>query len=197
MRLIKPSTSSQIFLYGGLAVLIAAALVVGFVGRDRAGVTPVAQRKPMPPLTLELIHGGAWRLADHRGQVIAINYWASWCAPCWEETPMLEQLSHKLGGSGFEVVGVAVDEHASMEVPQGVTQFIDRLHVTYPMAITAPMSQLAYGMDGLPTTILVDRRGRVARTFVGALRESQFRADVESLLRESSTPEAASSPQRQ
>ena len=142
----------------------------------------------MPPLKLSLLTGESWRLADHRGQVIAINYWASWCAPCWEETPVLVRLDHELGSRGLSVVGVAMDERESDNVPAGVTRFVDALHVPYSIALTPPMSQMAYGMEGLPTTVLVDRSGRIARTYVGAIRESAFRSDVKALLEEAAQP---------
>lgn len=98
---------------------------------------------------------------------------------------MLAKLSRERQSDGFEVVGVSVDERSSNEIPSEVRHFVETLHVPYPIAITAPMSQLAYGMDGLPTTILVDRQGRVAQTYVGALDETRFRKDVQVLLKES------------
>jgi cytochrome c biogenesis protein CcmG/thiol:disulfide interchange protein DsbE len=146
-------------------------------------VTPKS-RKPVPPLTLTLLDGQAWKLSDHRGQVVAINYWASWCVPCWEETPMLMHVSRDFGVQGFAVIGVAMDERDSNEVPLGVSRFLDTLHVTYPVAMIRPMSQVGYRMDGLPTTLLIDRSGRLARTYVGAVRERVFRLDVERLLKE-------------
>lgn len=138
----------------------------------------------MPPLTLRLLNGETWKLADHRGEVVAINYWASWCAPCWQETPALVRLSHRLGPQGLTIIGVALDERSSEEIPPGVNHFIEALHVPYAIAITAPMSQMAYGMDGLPTTLLIDRKGRLARTYTGAVREAVFQADVITLLKE-------------
>jgi cytochrome c biogenesis protein CcmG/thiol:disulfide interchange protein DsbE len=139
----------------------------------------------MPPLQLNLLNGGIWRLADHRGQVVAINYWASWCEPCWQETPMLVEIDREFAPKGFAIVGVAVDEHNSDEVPQGVSHFVNVLQVPYPIALIAPMSQLSYSMEGLPTTTLIDREGRIARTYVGAIRETVFRDDILALLKES------------
>jgi cytochrome c biogenesis protein CcmG/thiol:disulfide interchange protein DsbE len=138
----------------------------------------------MPPLSLQLLNGGSWRLEDHRNEVIAINYWASWCAPCWEETPALMRLSRELGSHGFVVVGIAMDERNSNDVPRDVRRFVDTLHVPYAVALNPPMSQLAYGMDGLPTTLLIDREGRIAQSYVGAIHEATIRKDVEALLRE-------------
>jgi cytochrome c biogenesis protein CcmG/thiol:disulfide interchange protein DsbE len=148
------------------------------------GLAAPKSRKLLPPLILTLLDDQTWKLSDHRGQVVAINYWASWCVPCWEETPMLIRVSHDFGAQGFTVVGVAMDEHDSNKVPVGVRRFLNTLHVSYPTAMIRPMSQVGYGMDGFPTTLLIDRSGRLARTYVGAIREKAFRLDVERLLKE-------------
>jgi len=97
---------------------------------------------------------------------------------------MLAKFHHELGPKGLVVLGIAMDEHASNEVPSGVDRFIKTLHVPYAIALSAPMSQMVYGMEGLPTTLLIDRNGRKARVYVGAIRETEFRADVEALLQE-------------
>jgi cytochrome c biogenesis protein CcmG/thiol:disulfide interchange protein DsbE len=168
------------------AVLLAMAIVIFVRLRldDHPRLRPVADRKPMPAMRLNLLTGETWSLSDHHGEVVAINYWATWCGPCWQETPMLVRLSHEYGKRGFLIVGVATDERNSAEIPPAVRRFVEKLHVDYPIAITAPMSQLAYAMDGLPTTILVDREGRVAQTYVGAVNEARFRRDLDALLKE-------------
>lgn len=140
----------------------------------------------MPPLNLERLNGGSWRLADHRGEVIVINYWASWCAPCWEEAPMLSRIGQELAPQRLTIVGVAMDERRSGEIPQGVRRFVDTLRIPYAIALNPAMSQMAYGMDGLPTTLLVDRQGRVAAVYVGEVREKALRRDLKILLLESS-----------
>lgn len=119
-------------------------------------------------------------MAEHRGQVVVVNYWASWCGPCWEETPGLVQLSREEGPKGLAVVGVSVDE-GGLDKVRG---FVEKLGVTYPIALTQPMSQMAYGLGAIPTTILVDRQGRVAKSYSGAVKEKDLRADVEVLLKE-------------
>jgi cytochrome c biogenesis protein CcmG/thiol:disulfide interchange protein DsbE len=166
----------------GFAVVGAALLVFALVHEPRqsGGLKPVSARRAMPALVLEQLDGGIWRLADHRGQVVLINYWASWCVPCWKETPGLIRLSRELGPRGLAVVGIAMDEGGRDKV----RDFVERFQVPYPVALPEAMSQMAYGMQGLPTTILVDRNGMVAKTYVGAVSERDFRADVEALLRE-------------
>lgn len=140
----------------------------------------------MPAITQKLLNGETWKLRDHQGEVIAINYWASWCAPCWQETPVLVELSRELAPSGFTVIGIATDERNSEEIPVGVIHFVERFHIPYAIAVTAPMSQIAYGMEGLPTTLLVDRKGRLAQVYAGSIQKTVFRSDVEILLREAS-----------
>jgi cytochrome c biogenesis protein CcmG/thiol:disulfide interchange protein DsbE len=165
------------------AGMVAFALVAGawhFGARQSGGIAPVSERRAMPALVMAQLDGGTWRLEDHRGQVVLVNYWATWCGPCREETPGLVRLSRELGPKGLAVVGVSIDEGSRGKVQQ----FVDEFHVPYPVAFPEAMSQMARGMAGVPTTILVDRRGRVAKTYVGAARERDFEADVDVLLRE-------------
>jgi cytochrome c biogenesis protein CcmG/thiol:disulfide interchange protein DsbE len=146
------------------------------------GITPAADRKVVPELVMRQLDGGTWKMAEHRGQVVLVNYWASWCGPCWEETPGLIRLSKELGPQGLAVVGVAVDEGGTAKVKK----FVEEFRVPYPVALPEPGSQMAYGMAGVPTTILVDRMGRVAKTYVGA-RQGDFEKDVQKLLEEGET----------
>jgi cytochrome c biogenesis protein CcmG, thiol:disulfide interchange protein DsbE len=134
----------------------------------------------MPELVMAQLDGGTWRMADHRGQVVLVNYWATWCGPCWEETPGLVRLSRELGPKGLAVVGVAIDEGGRDKVQR----FVDAFHVSYPVTLPEKMSQMEYGMEGVPTTILVDKEGRVAKTYVGAVRQADYETDVEVLLAE-------------
>lgn len=163
-----------------------AVLALVFVRGDRhaGGAIAAGARKPMPSLELTQLDGGVWRLANHHGQVVVINYWASWCVPCWEETPALIRLSAEMGSKDLAIVGVAMDEGSPDYVDSNVRTFVQKLHVSYPIALPVPMSQTAYGMKGLPTTILVDRRGQVAKTYLGAVREAELRDDVRMLLKE-------------
>jgi thiol-disulfide isomerase/thioredoxin len=150
-------------------------------GARQAGrMTPAKERRVMPALVLTQLDGGTWRMEDHRGQVVLVNYWATWCGPCREEMPGLVRLSEELGPEGLAVVGVSIDEGSR----EKVQQFVEEFHVTYPVAFPASLSPMAQGMAGVPTTILVDRDGRVAKTYVGAVEERDFRADVRVLLAE-------------
>ncbi|MDQ2834482.1 MAG: TlpA family protein disulfide reductase [Acidobacteriota bacterium] len=169
------------FRYGvGIAAFAVVAWAWHYGTRQSGGIKPAGERKAMPELVMAQLDGGRWRMTEHRGQVVLVNYWASWCGPCWEETPGLIRLAQEMGPKGLAVVGVAMDEGGTGKV----REFVDRFHVPYPVALPAKMSQMGYGLEGLPTTVLVDRQGRVAKTYVGAVREADFAEDVEVLLRE-------------
>ena len=148
--------------------------------RQSGGIRPVGERRVMPELVMVQLDGGTWRTVDHRGQVVLVNYWATWCGPCWEETPGLIRLSREMGPKGLAVVGVAIDEGGR----EKVQKFVDEFRVPYPVVMPERMSQMEYGMAGVPTTILIDKEGRVAKTYVGAVRQADFKTDVEWLLGE-------------
>ncbi len=151
-----------------------------FGTRQSGGIRPVSERRVMPELVMTQLDGGTWRLADHRGQVILVNYWATWCAPCWEETPGLIRLSQELGPKGLAIVGVSIDEGGR----EKVKKFVDEFRVPYPVVLPERMSHVEFGLEGVPTTILVDKQGRVAKSYVGAVRRADFETDVEALLAE-------------
>jgi peroxiredoxin len=151
-----------------------------FGTRQSGGIRPAGKRKMMPALVMTQLNGGTWRMADHRGEVVLVNYWATWCAPCWEETPGLIRLSQELGSKGLTIVGVSIDEGGT----EKVKKFVDEFHVPYPVALPEKMSHVEFGLEGVPTTILVDKQGRVAKSYIGAVRQADFKTDVEALLGE-------------
>jgi cytochrome c biogenesis protein CcmG/thiol:disulfide interchange protein DsbE len=163
--------------------LLLAIIVMAVLSRPHShagGFTPVANRPAMPDLKLTELNGGTWKLADHHGQVVLINYWATWCGPCRMELPGLAKVARDNEPLGLAVVGVSLDKgDHSVIVP-----FIDRYHLPYPIALPETMSQLEAGLEGVPTTILVDRTGHVAKTYVGAVRQEDFEADVHEALSE-------------
>jgi cytochrome c biogenesis protein CcmG, thiol:disulfide interchange protein DsbE len=170
--------------WAALFFVVAAGLAI-FVsqrhGEARAGgITPVAMRRAAPNMVLERMDGGDWRLREHRGQVVLINLWASWCGPCREETPGLVRLYREMGPQGLEVVGLSLDVGGRDKVRSFARQF----EVPYPIAFPEQMSQLTEAVEGVPTSILVDREGRVAKTYMGAVRQAVFAADVGELLAE-------------
>jgi len=169
-----------------MVAFLVGAVVLGAVrGRwpgASGGLKPVVERRQMGDLMLPQLGGGEWRLRDHRGQVVLINYWATWCEPCQEEMPGLMQVARDEGPKGLAVVGVSMDTGTDAEAK--VREFVGQYRVPYPVAFPAAGSVTA-GMMGVPTTVLIDRKGRIAKTYMGAVERSDFAKDVAALLAES------------
>lgn len=171
----------RVWVAGFFGVAAALALFVSMrPSRVQAGVTPIALRPSAPNMVLAQLDGGSWKLEDHRGQVVLVNLWASWCGPCREETPGLVRLYGELGPKRLEIVGLSLDVGGR----ENVRSFVRQFQVPYPIAFPEPMSQLADIVEGVPTTILVDKEGRVAKTYRGAVQQAVFAADVNELLAE-------------
>ena len=147
---------------------------------DSGPIQAPANRRPMRELVLPQLDGASWRLSDHRGQVVLVNYWATWCEPCRQELPGLAKLAREYQPKGLAVVGVSMDE----DRPNTVQQFAKEFHIPYPVVLGTSFSPVGSSVQALPTSILVDPQGRAAKTYIGAVRESVFRADVDHLLAE-------------
>jgi cytochrome c biogenesis protein CcmG, thiol:disulfide interchange protein DsbE len=140
---------------------------------------PPAKRKAVE-MSFPALEGPRWSLAEERGKVVLVNFWATWCGPCREETPALVHLAEDYRASGVSVVGVSLDENS----PHAVREFVKRYRMTYPVLMPPADSPVASSVSSLPTTLLIDRQGRVAKTYVGAVRGAVFRRDVDALLGE-------------
>ena len=171
-----------------LLVFIAVAMLLGATRwhwRSQAGgFTPAANRRTLPAVALPQLGGGEWRLADHRGQVVLINYWATWCQPCREELPGLMQVARDSGPQGLAVVGVSLDE--GQDAPARVQQFVQQFRVPYPVAFPPPETRHGPVDIGIPTTVLIDRQGRIVKTYTGVVERADFAKDVAALLAEKS-----------
>jgi thiol-disulfide isomerase/thioredoxin len=158
------------------------AVIMGF----RAGAGPdnrlrsPERRNALSTFRLSAIDGSHWSLADQRGSVVMLNFWATWCGPCRQETPDLVTLSHTYGNRGLRIAGITMDDDPASVVPA----FVDRYHVPYPMLIPDSGFTLADSIQSLPTTLLLDRQGRVARLFRGAHSAEGMAGDIEALLAE-------------
>lgn len=165
--------------------LTAAALGLMFAWQIRpAGpaVHPVESRKAMPDFTYPSLAKVPWSLAEQKGKVVFVNFWATWCPPCREETPDLVRVHQRFRHRGVEFAGVAMDDDPARVVPP----FITRYNVEYPILVAPPDSMLAQAVESLPTSFLIDRQGKVARTWIGIVREQELTAAIEALLSEPS-----------
>jgi cytochrome c biogenesis protein CcmG, thiol:disulfide interchange protein DsbE len=167
-----------IYLVAAIAIVYA---VTPLARNHLGGVGEPAQRAALPDFALPLLNGGGdWKLSEHRGTVVLLNFWATWCPPCRTETPGLVNLHNRYSQQGFTVLGVTFDEEPLEAVPD----FERKYNISYPMALPHPGFEMAGEVRSLPTSVLIDRQGRVARTYQGLVAERALRRDIEALLAE-------------
>lgn len=121
--------------------------------------------RPAPALKLNDLNGAAHDLAQLKGRVVLINFWATWCPPCRREMPSMERLSQALKGEAFSVLAVDVGEDADT-----IDAFTGQLDATptFPILLdTTSRALQAWKVAGLPTTFLVDKRGRIVASAIG------------------------------
>ena len=144
-----------------------------------------AERKRAPALEGTTLDGGTYRLADHQGDVIVVNTWASWCGPCREETPALQRAWEDLRDEDVQFVGINTKDPDSA----AARAFVRSFGVTYPSLVDEEGTLLLGFRDTLPpaavpTTLVIDRRGRVAARVLGEVGEGTLRTLVRDVLAE-------------
>jgi thiol-disulfide isomerase/thioredoxin len=145
----------------------------GFVSGDGTlTVLPVDQRAEAPTLIGEKLGGGTFDLADLRGDVVVLNVWGSWCGPCRKEAPELQAVSDALKTDDVKFIGLN-----TRDKPEPAQAFIDRFKITYPTVLDPDGKlQLAFSDTlppaAIPSTLIIDREGRVAARIIGPLESS-------------------------
>jgi thiol-disulfide isomerase/thioredoxin len=155
-----------------LGALLAACCVFGAPGAAHAADLPLLSHsltmqapKAAPVLTLKGLDGKMHDLAQLRGRVVLINFWATWCPPCRREMPSMERLSQALKDEAFSVLAVDVGEDADT-----IDTFAGQLDTppTFPILLdTRSRAMQAWKVAGLPTTFLVDKQGRIVASAIG------------------------------
>jgi cytochrome c biogenesis protein CcmG/thiol:disulfide interchange protein DsbE len=163
-------------------------LVPSATGGEMQYISPLAG-KPAPDFALEDLSGKKVSLASYKGKVVLINFWATWCAPCKIETPWLVELRNQYAPQGFEILGISADDF-DMDNPQklseekkDVARFVQQQHMPYPVLIDGDaLSQPYGGLDSLPTSFFVDRKGTVVATQIGLTSKDEIEANIRKAL---------------
>ncbi len=135
-----------------------------------------------PDFALKSLSGENLRLREYRGNVVMINFWATWCGPCRQEMPALSRLYDKYRSAGFMLFGVNVDAD-----PSAANQMVKKLRVTYPILIdTEKQASELYRVNAMPMTVLIDRDGKVRYLHKGYVAgyENDYQAEIRQLLKE-------------
>ena len=167
----------------GLVLVVAVAVVVGVIivrstrARGRIAISPI-------PVVTDSVQDS---LDAFRGKVVILDFWATWCGPCRMEIPGLITLQNKYREQGLEVVGISIDPIAPRGNPAGapaVAPFMKDNGINYTiLMVNNPAALRGYDVSkGIPTTYVIDRDGKVVRTYVGARPMSVFETDINSLL---------------
>ncbi len=155
-------------------VTVGLGVLIGLGWTHHAGGRPAVSGEEAPAFSAPMLQrGDTLALSQLRGKVVLLNIWATWCAPCRFEMPSLERLYRELGPKGLEVMAVAVDDPP---MPMGgiesvrplVRSFVEKNGLTFPILLdySGGPEQL-FGATGLPTTIIIDRQGRVRGKVIG------------------------------
>lgn len=187
-------TGTPARLFVALALLMAALLVVGCGGRANQEVAATglnnlgeastvgvnnAQRglepgQLAPDFEMQFADGSRARLSDWVGKPVVLNFWATWCAPCREEMPEFVAAHERYQDDGLVIVGVNAQEAAGQ-----AAKFIDEFGVKFPVVLdTRGDVQQLYSVRGLPTTVFIDREGRVVERWAGLLTEPMLEANL-------------------
>lgn len=147
-----------------------------------------AAAKPAPEVTLKDLDGKDLSLAQYKGKVVLVNFWATWCEPCLVEIPWLIEMQQKYSAKGFTVLGVAMDEEgASVVTPWVQKERFDvngsKSQMNYPIVIGNDAAADKFGgLLGYPTSVLISRDGKILKRITGIISPDEITRSVESQL---------------
>jgi cytochrome c biogenesis protein CcmG, thiol:disulfide interchange protein DsbE len=182
-RLLTPVSIAALVAVAALFALLAYGV---FQGGDESGIDEAladGRRPESPSLTLPHLAGpGESSLDDYRGRVVVLNFWASWCAPCRDEAPLLQRWHRRIAPRGGTVLGVD-----ALDATDDAREFVRRFGITYPNVRDVSGARLRpFGIAAYPETFVLDRRGRIAALVRGPVTEQFLAREVPPLLEEAS-----------
>ncbi len=147
--------------------------------------------KPAPDFILENLSGQTVSLASFKGKPLLINFWATWCGPCKIETPWLIQLQNEYAARGFEIVGISTegddlqpgDTEGLARQKAAIAKFVKEYHMQYPVLVNGDSLATKYGgLDAMPTSVYVNREGKVVAMQLGITSKDDMVANIEKTL---------------
>ncbi len=145
----------------------------------RASLEAASNRQLAPDFSAKDAEGAPFKLSDYRGQVVLLDFWATWCHGCKTEIPWYIEFHDKYKDRGLSVVGISMDESWTPVWP-----FLTRQNVNYRVAVGDDKLAGLYKVRELPVTLLIDRSGRIADAHVGVVDKDTFEKEIQALLQE-------------
>ena len=153
--------------YGLGIFLVALLLYAGLLTNSKSvSSTGLGKGKPAPDFTLKTLEGKEVSLSDLRGKVVLVNFWATWCPPCRSEMPLFERVYKKYKDKGFEILAVSTD--SSLDP---VKKFVKDYKISFMILYDDKNVVGLYGVQGLPTSFLIDRDGKIIKVRLGEYKE--------------------------
>ncbi len=153
--------------YGLGILLVALLLYLGLVtNSSKTTPTGLGPGKPAPDFKLKTLDGKEVSLSDYRGKVVLINFWATWCPPCREEMPLFKRVYERYKNKGFEILAVSTDTSVDP-----VKKFVKEYRLDFPVLLDTDNISSLYGIQGLPTSFLIDREGKIVKVRLGKYKE--------------------------
>jgi cytochrome c biogenesis protein CcmG/thiol:disulfide interchange protein DsbE len=180
-RLLAPIPIAVLAVVVALLALLAYGIAQNEPDRSVDRAVASGQRESAPSLELPRLSGeGRASLADFKGKVVVLNFWASWCGPCRDESPLLQRWQRRIEPQDATVLGVD-----ALDVTSDARAFIRKYALTYPMLRDGGGETRArFGIAGFPETFVIDRQGRIAAVQRGPVTERFMREQVAPLLEE-------------
>ncbi|HEY3079826.1 MAG TPA: TlpA disulfide reductase family protein [Chloroflexota bacterium] len=185
MSIARLGTIAAVAAVLGFLVLVGNGLVLARSGEGSApgqrinysgGLVSIRERVPAP-FTLRRFDGGEWRPEQARGEIVLVNFWASWCAPCRDEAPALTQIQRSYGPRGLRLIGVNTwDKEADAR------RFLEEFALPYPNGPDPGGVAVEFGVRGIPESYVLDGQGRLVRRWIGPLSEAAMPGLVDDLL---------------
>ena len=144
-------------------------LLTGILISSSSAAEPAQKRQTAPDFTLTSLDGKKITLSAFKGKVVILDFWATWCPPYRAEIPGFVEIYNKYNSSGLVIIGVALD------TPEKVRAFVKSNKITYPVVIgNNDLANLYGGIQGMPTTFVIDKNGKVLTTHVGYVDKAVF-----------------------
>ena len=165
----QPRKNTQLLLTI-LFVFIACVFLIVFLREERDSTLkttePIQPGLEMPNFTFPDINGREVSLSDHRGKVVLVNVWATWCPPCRQEMPSMQSLYEKFKGENFEILAVSIDS----EGRAAVAPFMRKMNLTFPSLLDPGETiRSLYGITGVPESFIIDKQGILVQKIIGPI----------------------------